>query len=209
MPPYSREQVKQYLVRRDRKLRPLIAQLAFPVARRNRDVYATLLRSIISQQLSIKAADSIHTRVNALFENGYPAPEVLYRMHTRRLRGAGLSRQKIDYLKAIARFALKQGMDYATLAKCSDAEIIEHLTQIRGVGRWTVEMLLMFSFQRRDVFAVDDVGIQNAMRGLYDLNHDTKSLKHRMLIIAEAWRPYRTIVCKYLWQWKNLPNRRA
>jgi DNA-3-methyladenine glycosylase II len=209
MPPYSREQIKQYLVKRDRRLRPLIAQLEFPVARRNRDVYATLLRSIISQQLSIKAAHSIHARVYALFADGYPAPEVLYRMHTRRLRAAGLSRQKIDYLKAVACFALEQGMDYATLAKYSDTEIIEHLTQIRGVGRWTVEMLLMFSFQRRDVFAVDDVGIQNAMRGLYGLEHNGKILKRNMLTIAEAWRPYRSIVCKYLWQWKNLPDTRS
>lgn len=208
MPPYSREQIKQYLVKRDRKLRPLIAQLQFPIARRNRDVYATLLRSIISQQLSIKAANSIHARVYALFDDAYPSPEALYRMHAQRLRSAGLSRQKVEYLKAIARFAMEKGMDYSTLVQCSDTQIIDHLTQIHGVGRWTVEMLLMFSFQRRDVFAVDDVGIQNAMRELYSLDQDGKTLKQTMLTIAEAWRPYRTIVCKYLWQWKNLPDKR-
>lgn len=206
MPPPSREQIKQYLIKRDKTLRPLITQLQFPVARRNRDVYATLLRSIISQQLSIKAANSIHARVLDLFDEGYPTPEVLCRMPMRRLRGAGLSRQKVDYLRAIARFALEEGMDYATLAKYSDTKIIEHLTRIHGVGRWTVEMLLMFSFQRRDVFAVDDLGIQNAMRDLYDLDHRGKTLKQSMLTIAEAWRPYRAIVCKYLWQWKNLPK---
>lgn len=206
MLPRSREEIKQYLTRRDRRLRPVIQQLAFPVARRTRDVYATLLRSIISQQLSVKAADSIHARVLALFPEYYPDPVLLSKMPVTRLRAAGLSRQKSDYLKAIARFAMDNGMEYATLAKCTDTEIIEYLTQIHGVGRWTVEMLLIFSFQRQDVFAVGDVGIQNAMRRLYGLEYRGTVLKQSMVTIAEHWRPYRAIVCKYLWQWKDRQN---
>lgn len=204
MPPRRHDEIKQYLSKRDRTLRPLIRRIAFPAARRNRDVYATLVHSIIAQQLSIKAADTIHARVKALFPDNYPAPELLINMRLDRLRGAGLSRQKADYLKAIARFAVEEGMEYASLAKYTDTEIVDRLTRIHGVGRWTVEMLLMFTFNRHDVFSVDDVGIQNAMRVLYGLEFTGKTLKHTMLEIAENWRPYRTIVCKYLWRWKAL-----
>lgn len=204
MPPRRQEEIKQYLIRRDRTLRPLIQQITFPVARRHRDVYATLLHSIIAQQLSIKAADTIHGRVMALFPDNYPEPDLLRKMPAARLRAAGLSRQKTDYLKAIARFASTEGMEYAALAKYTDSEITELLTQIHGVGRWTVEMLLIFTFNRRDVFSVDDVGIQNSMRNLYGLQQTGKPLKQVMLEIAERWRPYRAIVCRYLWRWKAL-----
>ena len=204
MPPRGNEAIKQYLIKQDRKLRPLIAQIPFPSARRNRDVYATLLHSIIAQQLSVKAADTIHARVLALFPENYPEPSLLRKMPVTRLRAAGLSRQKTEYLKSIARFAMEEGMAYADLAKYTDEKIIEELTQIHGVGRWTVEMLLIFSFNRRDVFSVDDVGIQNAMRALYGLEQTGKAFKQALVDIAEHWRPYRAIVCKYLWRWKAL-----
>jgi DNA-3-methyladenine glycosylase II len=204
MPPRRHEEIKQYLLKQDRKLRPLLSQIAFPTARRNPDVYATLLHSIIAQQLSVKAADTIHARVLNLFPDGYPEPELLRKMPVARLRAAGLSRQKTEYLKSIARFAMEDGMVYADLAKCTNAQLIEHLTQIHGVGRWTVEMLLIFSFNRRDVFSVDDVGIQNAMQRLYLIEKSGKALKTAMLDIAEHWRPYRAVVCKYLWRWKAL-----
>lgn len=204
MPSLNRDQIKHYLLARDKQLRPMLAAVEFPVVRGNRDIYASLLRAIVSQQLSVKAANTIHARVMALFPDEYPDPELLRRMSLPRLRAAGLSRQKAGYLKDIARFALDGGMDYAMLSKLRDAQIIEHLTQINGVGKWTVEMLLMFSFNRKDVFAVDDVGIQNAMRRLYGLDLEKKALRMKMLDIAESWRPYRTVVCRYLWQWKTL-----
>ncbi len=198
----SRDSIKRYLVSQDKKLYPVIAAVKYPVFKRNQDIYAALLHSIVSQQLSVKAADTIHARVLHLFPGNYPEPELLRRMSLPRLRAAGLSRQKATYLKAIANFALQEGMDYASLAKYSDEKIVEHLTQINGVGRWTVEMLLMFAFNRKDVFAVDDVGIQNAMRRLYKLDQAGRELKTTMLTIAEHWRPYRTVVCRYLWRWK-------
>ncbi len=204
MPPRRYEEIKQYLIQQDRKLHPLISQIAFPVARRNQDIYATLLHSIIAQQLSVKAADTIHARVLALFPEKYPEPTLLRRMPVARLQAAGLSRQKVDYLKAIAQFALEPGMHYPTLTKYTDEQIISHLTQIHGVGRWTVEMLLIFAFNRKDVFSVNDVGIQNAMQQLYGIKHSGRALKQSMLRIAEHWRPYRGIVCKYLWRWKSL-----
>lgn len=202
MPAASRERIMQHLLAQDKKLHPVLATVEFPVFKRKRDIYAALLHSVVSQQLSVKAADTIHTRVLELFDGKYPHPKLLARMPLPRLRAAGLSRQKAGYLKDIARFELAGGMDYTKLAKLSDAQIIEKLTQINGVGKWTVEMLLMFTFNRMDVFAVDDVGIQNAMRRLYRINTDGKELRANMLRIAERWRPYRTVVCRYLWQWK-------
>lgn len=200
----TREQIKTYLVRRDRILRPLIRQLPYPAARRNRDIYATLIHAVIAQQLSVKAADTIQARVLSLFPETYPSPELVRQMPVTRLRAAGLSRRKVDYLKAIADFAVQEGLAYSQLSSLSDEDIIRHLTQIHGVGRWTVEMLLIFSFQRTDIFAVDDVGLQNALQNLYGLDETGKALKQRMLVIAENWRPYRAIVCQYLWRWKAI-----
>lgn len=200
----NRDTIKQYLVSRDKKLKPVLATLTYPTFKRNQDIYAALLQSIVSQQLSVKAADTIHARVLALFPDNYPQPELLRRMSLPRLRNAGLSRQKATYLKAIASFALEEGMDYARLAKYSDEKMIEYLTQINGVGKWKVEMLLMFVFNRKDGFAVDDVGIQKAMRRLYKIDQEGRELKTTMLTIAERWRPYRTVVCRYLWRWKAI-----
>lgn len=203
MPVASKQNIRQYLVRRDPKLREVFCVVDFPAAKRNKDIYATLLRSIISQQLSIKAADTIHDRFLKLFPAGYPEAERLKRLSLEKLRSAGVSRQKAGYLKAIAKFSLEQGMEYNELAIKNDQEVIEYLTEIHGVGRWTVEMLLMFSLNRKDVFPVDDVGIQNAMRHLYQLNEHGRAFKQKLCVLAEHWQPYRTIVCKCLWRWKS------
>lgn len=205
MPAQSKEQIKQYLIERDRKLLPVINCVEYPVSRRNnKDVYNALLHSIISQQLSLKAAATIHERVLNLFPHNDARPELLIRMPITKLRNAGLSKQKSAYLKAIAKIAAEDGLDYKVLSKKSDKELIEYLTQIHGVGQWTVEMLLMFTFNRKDVFPVADVGIQNAMRRLYNLEEEGKEFKQKICLIAENWQPYRTIVCRYLWGWKSL-----
>lgn len=201
-------QIQRYLLTRDKQLAPLMKYLPYPRARRATDIYATLIGAIISQQLSVKAANTIHQRVLDLFEDRYPTPESLLRLRTPQLRRAGLSQQKTQYLKSIARFALEEGLEFKSLARKTDAELINLLTQIHGVGKWTVEMLLMFSFHRPDVFSVDDVGIQNAMRELYQLDETGRVFKQRLITIAESWRPYRTVVCKYLWGWKAIAYRR-
>ncbi|WP_455221392.1 DNA-3-methyladenine glycosylase family protein, partial [Kaarinaea lacus] len=115
-------------------------------------------------------------------------------------------RQKSSYIKNVATFAVQNdGLDYRRLNRLSDEELINHLTEIKGVGRWTVEMLLMFAMDRKDVFSCGDLGIQQAMKRLYQIDDNGRELKNRMYAIAENWRPYRTIVCKYLWQWKSIP----
>ena len=139
----------------------------------------------------------------ALFPENYPVPGTLADLPAGSLRDAGVSGRKTEYLMAVAQFALDGGLEYDSLKRRTDAQIIEQLSQIRGVGVWTVEMLLIFSFHRHDVFAVDDIGIQNAMTRLYALRVKGRKLKLRMHNIAEHWRPYRAIVSRYLWKWKG------
>ena len=163
-----------------------------------------LMGSIISQQLSTKVAAIIFDRFLAL----YPAkkPTILKVLDTpvETLRGIGVSYAKINYIYAVANFCLEYKITDKKLQGLSNQEIIELLTQIKGVGKWTVEMLLMFSLGREDVFAVDDLGIQQAMVKLYHLDPTSKKkLKTDMLERANAWSPYRTYACLHLWRWKD------
>jgi len=201
----TQKRIIQYLVDNDSHLKLVIEQCPYPRSRKSTDIYMALLSSIVSQQLSIKAADTIFNRFLDLYPDRYPQPEQLVRTRAPRLRAAGLSQQKAQYLKNVARFAIDDdGLNYRKLQKKTDKDLIEQLTQIKGVGRWTVEMLLMFSLDRKDIFPLDDLGIQQAIKKLYQLEHEGKELKRKMLVISESWKPYRSIVCKYLWHWKSL-----
>jgi DNA-3-methyladenine glycosylase II len=174
---------------------------------RSEDIYFKLLGSIVSQQLSTKVAAVIFKRFVALFPEDYPHPDLVQETPDEVLRGAGLSFQKIGYVRNVAAFAAEGNLAHATIDAMEDEDLIQHLTQIKGVGRWTVEMLLMFALERLDVFPLDDLGIQNAMRRHYELEETGKALKLRMQGIAENWRPYRTIASKYLWQsLDNMPK---
>ena len=171
---------------------------------RNSDLYLDLLSSIMAQQLSVNAADTIFARFLDLFPDRYPSPALLSAMSDEHLRTAGVSRQKAGYVRHVAAFAVAQGFDRRAIDRMTDDEVIAHLTQIKGVGRWTVEMLLMFSLNRSDVFPVDDLGIQIAMKKLYGLRGEGRALRQRMIRIAEAWRPFRTHACKCLWRWRRI-----
>jgi DNA-3-methyladenine glycosylase II len=165
------------------------------------DLYLALLRAIVSQQISTKAAAAIWKRFQALFPpEGYPEPRDLLQMDEDLLRTAGLSRQKAGYLKAIAEYNERGLLDYDHLTSLDEEAFTLHLTAIRGVGRWTAQMLQMFALDQPDVFSEGDLGVQNAMRRLYGLEETGRALQKRMLLIAETWRPYRTLACKYLWQ---------
>jgi DNA-3-methyladenine glycosylase II len=193
------------LRRADPELRPALRR-AKPFTRPARpDLYGDLIESILSQQLSIQAAATIHRRLLALFPGGRPSPDRLVRMPLARLRAAGVSRQKAGYLKNVARFALRNDLSARALRRLDDEAVIARLTSIKGVGRWTVEMLLMFTLNRPDVFPADDVGIQNAMKRLYNLRGTGRPLRRRLERIAEAWRPHRTLACRCLWAWRRDP----
>jgi DNA-3-methyladenine glycosylase II len=191
---------------RDRKMSSLIRSQG-PVQlikRRKQHLHSYLCASIISQQLSTKVASVIHQRFLGLFGGIEPEPRQILDTDDVLLRSIGLSAAKTGYIKSVARFELDQGMGLKKIGKWSDEEIIEYLTQIRGVGRWTVEMLLIFALGREDVFAADDLGIRNAMIGLYRIkSDDPKAIRSSLLRISETWRPYRSYACLHLWRWKD------
>lgn len=164
------------------------------------DIYFDLLQSIVSQQLSVKAAAVIWQRFLDLFPDQYPVDRVLVEMADEALRAVGLSYQKANYLRNVAAFSIENGMDFETLNTLSDAEIITYLTTIKGVGKWTVEMVLMFPLDRPDVFPVDDLGIQTKMIKHYQLEGDKKELRKQMTEIASKWTPYRSLAAKFLWK---------
>ena len=188
---------------KDRKLKAIIDIHGALDHKKDTDLYGSLLGSIVSQQLSVKAADTIWKRFLALFPGEDPKPELVLKMKPDQLRAVGLSYQKAGYIQNIAKFALEEGLDYRKLKKLSDDDLIEHLVQIKGVGKWTVQMILMFSLGREDVFPEDDLGIQTAIKKLYNVNSEKKQLKADMHKIAAKWSPYRTIACKYLWRYKD------
>ena len=190
----------------DSRLRPLLDHLELSFARPTTgDVYFDLLRSIAGQQLSVKAAQTIFGRFVGLFESGYPHPTEVLELEVATLRGVGFSRQKAGYIQNVAQFFRENQLELKDWSELTNAEIITYLSQIKGVGKWTVEMILMFSLQRPDVFPVDDLGIQNAMISIYSIEERKRDLKKRMVEIAEAWRPYRSVACYYLWRYKDNP----
>lgn len=164
------------------------------------DIYVSLLSSIISQQLSTKVALVIKNRFLALFPDNYPAPDMVLNQPDETLRSVGLSLQKTGYIRNVAAYAETGKLNYQFILEMEDEALIKHLTQIKGVGRWTAEMILMFTLGRPDVFPVDDLGIQNAMKKHYNLSQSGKALQAEMKQIAEAWRPFRTLASRYLWQ---------
>ena len=185
----------------DKKLRPIIEQFQIPEVKAHGDVYETLIRAIVYQQLSGKAAGTIHGRFLNLFRDKYPHPHLLKKKSVEKLRSVGLSRQKSSYILNVADYFQQEKLNEVNWSKHSDEEIIEKLTTIKGVGTWTVQMLLISTLGRKDVFPLDDLGIQNAVKKLYRIKEEKRALKEKMLARAEKWRPYRTYACLYLWRW--------
>ena len=164
------------------------------------DIYYSLLSSIVSQQLSVKVAKIIWRRFTELFANQYPEAKKVLVTEDDDLRGVGLSRQKIKYINNVAKFSLDHDIGFDYLNKMSDDEIIEYLTQIIGIGKWTVQMILMFPMDRPNVFPVDDLGIQTKMKVWYNLDLEKKELRNKLTEIAKKWSPYKTLACKYMWE---------
>lgn len=188
---------------RDKKFAKILAGKDAFVLSKRREVYLYLCFSIMSQQLSTKVADIIRQRFLKLY-TGKPSPEQILSTTHETLRSIGLSGAKANYVQNVARFTIESGMDQKVLAKMDNEEVIEYLTKIKGVGRWTAEMLLMFTLGREDVFAVDDLGIQQAMIAIYKLDKtNKKKLRADMLRISAKWSPYRSFACLHLWRHKD------
>jgi DNA-3-methyladenine glycosylase II len=190
---------------KDKKFQPLLQSEPIELKKR-KVVYMSLIGSIMSQQLSTKVAHVIHNRFMDLFGGKVPTPEQIMNTPVETLRSIGLSNAKASYVHNVAQFAAEQGMEKKKLDKMSNEEVIAYLTQIKGVGKWTTEMILMFTLGREDVFAIDDWGVQSAMIKIYKLKtDDRKKLRERLLKISSKWSPYRTYACMHLWAWKDNP----
>ncbi|MCX6273941.1 MAG: DNA-3-methyladenine glycosylase [Bacteroidetes bacterium] len=188
---------------KDKLLKKAIAKSGRIELKKRKNIFIHLIKSITSQQLSTKVAEVIYNRFLDLF-GVEPTPEQVLELKHEQLRAIGLSNSKVTYVQNVARFAIEKGLDLKRLNKMNNEELIDYLTEIKGVGRWTAEMIMMFALGREDVFAVDDLGIQMAIKNLYQLKiNETPKLKKKMLVISESWSPYRTYACMYLWRWRD------
>ncbi len=188
---------------KDRKLSKILFE-SLPELTLHKNIPIRLMASIMSQQLSTHVARVIFRRFLELYNGKEPTVKKVLATDPTVLRAIGLSNNKVSYILNVARFCIEHNITDTKLQKMDNISIIEMLTEIKGVGKWTVEMLLMFSLGREDIFAVDDLGIQQAMIKLYKLdNTDKKALKEKMLQLSAKWSPYRTYACLHLWQWKD------
>jgi DNA-3-methyladenine glycosylase II len=189
---------------KDKKLAKLVAGQEPHKLKFHKNICLRLCASIMSQQLSTKVAKVIFNRFLELYGREEPTPSQIIATPFETLRAIGLSNAKTQYVLNVAQFAIDNDLSDKKIKKMSDADIVDLLTQIKGVGKWTVEMLLMFTLGREDIFAVDDYGIQVAMKKIYRLDDSNKKeFKEKMLKLSKKWSPYRTYACLYLWHWKD------
>ena len=180
----------------------LVKKIDLPIS--NKSIPVSLMNAIVSQQLNTQVAEIIWNRLLALYAHQTPSCRQILDTPIDDLRSIGLSEAKANYIQAVALFCIEQKKAIQQMDDMSDEEVITLLTQIKGVGVWTVQMLLMFTLGRTDVFAPDDGGIQQAMIALYGLDKSNKrTMKNQMLAISENWKPYRTYACLHLWRWKD------
>jgi len=190
-------------LKKDIKLASLLAADTHALKKR-KNTPIRLIASIISQQLSTKVAKIIFLRFLDLYAGKEPTCMQVLATDPTVLRGIGLSNSKVNYVQNVATFFIENKVTDKQLYTMPPEQVIELLTQIKGVGKWTVEMLLMFSLGQEDVFAVDDLGIQQAMIKLYKIKFESKKeLRTKMLKKSLSWSPYRTYACLHLWQWKD------
>jgi DNA-3-methyladenine glycosylase II len=162
------------------------------------DAYGALLRTIIGQQLSSKAARTIYERVLAIFGGRTPTPEELLEVDEAELRRAGLSGRKVTYIRDLAQHVLDGELELDRLDELSDEEVIEEIVAVRGLGRWSAEMFLIFHLERPDVTSAGDLGLRRAMMVEYGLKEMPG--EQQFLEIAERWRPHRSLASIYLWE---------
>ncbi len=203
----------KYLSKTDPVLRKIIGRIKLKERKAHKRYFESLVVAIINQQLSTKAADTIEKRFVALFERTsknsdgrpersriggkFPKPGQVLRKSDATLRKAGLSLQKISYIKSLAKLINQGDINFNRFSKMSDEEIIVKLTEVKGIGRWTAEMFLMFCLGRPDVFSHGDLGLKNAIKKWYKLELKRHPKKYYKLV--ESWSPHRTTAARYLW----------
>ena len=196
-------------LKKDTHLKSLIARFPEPEFDRGQKgmiPFNALIRAIVYQQLSGKAARTILDRFLALYpKSRFPTPDELLKTPEARIRSAGISGQKASYLRDLAEKFLDGTVNPKRFAKMTDGEIYEHVVQVKGVGPWTTDMFLMFTLGRPDVLPTGDLGIQKGMQRIFKLR--VLPTPEKMRELAEAWRPYRTVACWYLWRLSDEGNK--
>ena len=183
----------------DVRLKALIDTFGPPSLNRGGDPYAALVRSIIFQQISGKAARAIYNRFLALFpDSDFPTPGELAQAKIEQLRAAGLSRRKAEYVTGIGQTFLAHDFLGKNIDELSDLEVSEKLTSIRGVGQWTADMFMIFTLARLDILPLNDQGIRNGMETFFELDH--LPVAEEMLELTEHWKPYRSLASWYMWK---------
>ena len=195
-PPIFWEQGKKYLIKKDKKLGSLIKSYPTDFLFTKSDPFLTLARSIVGQQISVKAAQSVWDRFEVKIKKVTPLN--INKMHSNSLKSIGLSRQKVQYLKNLSNAFIEKKIKIKLWNKMNDEEIIQDLIQIKGIGRWTAEMFLIFNLCRADIFPIDDIGMVKGLCRIYNLDYPIN--KDKVLKIGDKWRPFRSIATWYLWR---------
>lgn len=191
---------------KDKKLKKVIASQAPFVLQKRNKVYLRLCSSILSQQLSTTVAKVLFKRFLELYNGKEPTAKQILETPAETFRSIGFSNAKASYVHNVCRFFIENKITDAQLHKMSNEEVIDLLTQIKGVGKWTVEMILMFTLGREDVFAMDDLGLKQSVIKLYNIKETDKKIVYQKIEkISLKWSPYRTYASRYLWNWKDNP----
>ena len=185
-------------LKKDPKFSKIIKQVGKYNVKITKNHYQSLVESIISQQLSGSAANSILKKFRKLFKSKFPKPSEVIKTSDSKLRTAGLSKMKIIYIKELSKKIESKKLNMKKISTQSDEQVIEVLTDVKGIGRWTAEMFLIFSLGRLDVLPVGDLGLKKGIQLMYSLKELPK--KEQIEQIAESWKPYRTVATWYLWK---------
>ncbi len=195
-PPIFWQKAKKTLSAKDKKLSKIIESYPSDFLFSKSDPFFTLARSIVGQQISVKAAQSVWDRLEIKIKK--IKPEIVLKTHSSTLKSIGLSRQKVKYLKNLANAFIEKKIKMNLWNKMSDEEIVQDLIQIKGIGRWTAEMFLIFNLCRADIFPLDDIGMIKGLCKLYDIAYPTE--RKTIIDIGEKWKPYRSVATWYLWR---------
>lgn len=193
------DKAAKHLAARDAKLAPTIREAGLPTIRPHRDYYGALIHSIISQQLSVKAAAAIQQRFEALFENRLPTPDKIMLRAVEVLRTAGLSGAKATYIRDLARHIIEGKLSFERFDSLTNEEIIAELTAVKGIGTWTAHMFLIFCMGRLDVLPIGDLGIRNGVRKLYGLASVPTPARVAEIAESHHWHPYESVASWYVW----------
>jgi len=201
------EEAAAYLTNHDQTLAPVIKNHGLCTIQPHKDYYRELVDSIISQQLSVKAAAAIEKRFVALFDGNYPTPEQILKKDVEAFRAAGLSYAKGKYVRDIAQHILDGELVLDNFDELGNDEIIKELVAVKGIGEWTAHMFLMFCMGRSDILPVGDLGIKNGMRQLYQLSDAPSPEQMQAIASLNHWHPYESIASWYIWA--SLDNKPA